>query len=437
MTERKHLGVSWGRVGVRLLVSLFIILALVLSGGIVGAENPPPTPTPREPTQWSTTSVKDVIAPEEIEKPLKGNPKLESSLNQLLEAHCREGLVEAQAFATTHRMVLDDDRVQVVIETTQGAMSDLKEDVEALGGEYQCHYETLLQALVPIDALEPLAGRSDVQVIREPRRLVPLAPMRAGTVDTEGLGPSNASAWHTAGYTGSGVRVAVIDGGFTDYASLLGSDLPASVSTYDWTGSGMGDSKHGTACAEIVYDMAPGATMDLHKVSTEVELGNAVNQAIADGVGIISMSLGWLLDGPGDGTGFLADIVNNARANGIFWAQAAGNNAEYCWSGTYTDADSDNAHEWVPGGQEINYFGPGDGSAYIIPKDFPIVVALHWDDWTAVDQDYDMELYYWDGDAWEYVTGSYNLQDGGAGQIVDQEEDVTEEVADDEASDGG
>ncbi|MBC8445900.1 MAG: S8 family serine peptidase [Chloroflexi bacterium] len=347
----------------------------------------------------------------DFERPSGGNPKLESSLNQLLEAYRREGLAKAQAFAETHMMVLDDDRVQVVIETTQEAMSDLKETIEALGGEYQTRYETLLQALVPIDALESLAGRPDVQRVREPRRPMPAAPMQVGDQTTEGVAASNASAWHGGGYTGSGVRIAVIDGGFTDYASLLGNDLPASVTTYDWTGTGMGGSPHGTACAEIVYDMAPGATMDLHKIGTGVELGNAVDQAIADGVDIISMSLVWLLDGPGDGTGFLANIVSDARSNGIFYAAAAGNSAEHSWSGTYNDSGNE-IHLWAPG-QDINYFGPGDGDAWIIPSGFPIQVFLHWDDWTALNQDYDMELYYWDDDSWEYVTGSYNDQPGG------------------------
>jgi C1A family cysteine protease len=366
-----------------------------------------------EPTQWNTMSVEDMVAPIELQKSARGNPKLESSLNQLLEVHRREGLPAMQAFAERHMMVMEADRVQVVIEVaTPEAIGDLREAVEALGGEYQCHYENLLQALVPGDALESLAERPEVQLVREPRRPIPAASVGAGAVVTEGLAASNAAAWHGAGYTGAGVIVAVIDGGFTDYSSLLGTDLPVSVTTYDWTGAGMGSSLHGTACAEIVYDMAPGATMYLHKVGDKVQLGNAVDQTIADDVDVISMSLGWLQDGPGDGTGFLADIVSNARSNGIFYAAAAGNNAEHCWSGTYTDTDSNDLHEWVPGVQDVNYFGPGNGDAYIIPAGYPISVALHWDDWTTVDQDYDMELYYWDGDSWEYVTGSYNYQDG-------------------------
>ena len=69
-------------------------------------------------------------------------------------------------------MVLDDNCVQVEVVTSTGAMSDLITAIEAVGGEYQGHYEAMVQALVPIDALESLAQRPDVQAIREPQRAV-------------------------------------------------------------------------------------------------------------------------------------------------------------------------------------------------------------------------------------------------------------------------
>jgi len=417
MMERKQSRRLTPRVYLLLAIGLLLAVLILLTAGMVGADDPVPTPHSGESTQWSAQTVTTAMAAPR-EKPSKGHPKLASSLDNLLEAQRDEGLAGAKTFAVMHMMVIDGDRVQVVVETNQGAMSDLIQTVDALGGKYQAHYETLLQALVPIEALESLAGRPEVMTIREPRRAIPVAPMRAGAVDTEGLEPSNAPAWHGAGYTGVGVRVAVIDGGFNGYASLLGSDLPASVTAYDWTGSGMGGSEHGTACAEIVHDMAPDAAMDLHKVGTEVELANAVGQAIADGVDVISMSLGWLLGGPGDGTGFLASIVNSARSNGMFYATAAGNNAEHAWSGAYNESGYD-THLWATG-QDINYFGPGDGSAWTVPAGSPIVVTLHWDDWTAVDQDYDMCLYYWDGSDWQQVTCSANAQNGGPGQMPEE-----------------
>lgn len=101
----------------------------------------------------------------------RDNSKLDSSLNQLLEVYQHGGLAEAQAFARIHRINLNDDQVQVEMMVTEEAVIlNLKEAVEAVGGEYQGHYQTLLQALVPISTLESLADRSDVQAIRQPQR---------------------------------------------------------------------------------------------------------------------------------------------------------------------------------------------------------------------------------------------------------------------------
>ncbi len=392
-----------------LLIGLLVAAGLLLPGGTVSARVPIPEADTQPPAQETvpTSGWWDDVAA--LQGQSKGHPKLDSSLNQLLETYRRDGLDQAKAFASTHELKLDDSLVQVVIEGTGETTGPLREAVEALGGEYQTDYKALLQAMVPIPALDALAERVDVKLVREPQRPLPVAPVGAGTVDTEGLGPSNASAWHTAGYDGSGVRIAVIDAGFTDYASLLGTDLPSSVNTHDWTGEGMGGSEHGTACAEIVHDMAPGATMDLHKVDTKVEWGNAVDQAITDGADIISMSLGWLLDGPADGTGMMADLVSDARSNGIFYATAAGNEAEFMWSGAYNNYDG--AHLWATD-QNVNYFGPGDGQAYVIPSGTPIIVGLHWDDWTDVKQDYDLLLLYHTGSSWQLVASSENDQAG-------------------------
>jgi len=120
--------------------------------------------------RFSPPADMEMIAPNEAQKPKKGNPKLESSLNQLVEAYRRGGTVEAQAFATSHNLVLRNDRVQVTIVASEGAIEDVRCAVKAIGGEYQTHYRNLVQALVPIGKLEVLAQRPDVRVIREPRR---------------------------------------------------------------------------------------------------------------------------------------------------------------------------------------------------------------------------------------------------------------------------
>ncbi len=417
MERKKHSKMFKGN-GWSFVVSLTLAIVILLPG------NPAEADDPVLPLLNGDSRISTATAAFKSTRPPKGNPSLGSSLNQLLEVYRSRGMAEAQVFSSVRSMVLQDDLVQVTIVTSEEAIDDVRDAVEGAGGEYQLHYKNLLQAMVPVGSLEVLALDPDVLFIREPHRAQPqeaVAPIpMAGSQTSEGVLASNAAAWQAAGHNGTGVRVAVIDIGFTGFAGLLGTDLPASVNTYDWTGTGMGGSSHGTACAEIVYDMAPGLTMDLHKVSTEVEVGNAVNQAIADGVDIISMSLGWDLNGPGDGTGSLADIINTARSNGILFAVAAGNNAYESWSGTYNESGF-NSHLWAPG-QDINYFGPGDGTGTVIPGGSSIRASLHWDDWTAVDQDYDLYLLYsLDGSTWNVAAFSVNTQDGGSGQEPTEE----------------
>ncbi len=376
-----------GRGWARPILGLLTVVALLVTGAATGASQ---GPGPAAPEPDSASS----------------NPKLEWSLNQLLYAYDRAGALGAEAFSATGAVDVEEGRVMVTIHAEPQVLEELAASLPDLGGEVRSQYGQRLVARVPIDALEPLAAREEIELITEPRQPVLLEPeLAAGRYTSEGVAASNATAWHTAGNLGAGVRIAIIDAGFSGYASLLGSDLPATVATYDWTGTGIGGTPHGTACAEIVHDMAPQASLYLHKVNYNTDVGQAVDRAIADGVDVISMSLGWTIDGPGDGTGFLADIVKKARQNGIFFATAAGNEAGETWHGAYQD-DGSGRHRWAQG-EWINEF-----TDYINAGQ-AIRIGLHWDDWSRTGQDYDLELYRWTGSSWTLQTASRNRQIAG------------------------
>jgi len=100
------------------------------------------------------------------------NHKLSSSLNGLFEAYQRGGMTGAEIFAKNHNIILKDDRIQVTIVTSEEAIDDVRIAVKACDGEYQLHYRTLLQAMVPVTALKILAKRPDVGSIREPQRAI-------------------------------------------------------------------------------------------------------------------------------------------------------------------------------------------------------------------------------------------------------------------------
>ncbi|MDP2623806.1 MAG: peptidase S53, partial [Actinomycetota bacterium] len=120
----------------------------------------------------------------------------------------------------------------------------------------------VVAATVPVAALRGLGTSPLVAWVRSASIPVPL------TVTGEGVAFLGADVWHNdAGITGAGVKVAVIDGGFNGYASLLGDDLPGAVTTHNYCTSFTGTG-HGTAVAEIVHEVAPGAELYLICIET-------------------------------------------------------------------------------------------------------------------------------------------------------------------------
>ena len=279
---------------------------------------------------------------------------------------------------------------------------DLAEAIAAAGATYETAYENWVQVLAPLASLEALAQIPGVRIVRlpfpaeadhAPGKGAPanLAPL-AGTQTTQGVNLTNASTWHAAGLDGTGVHLAVFDNGFTGWdARQLGGDLPVGgnlllhdfSAAYSFGPPGTPAEEHGTACAEIAYDMAPGAPVHLYAWGTEAEFGNAVNDYInnVSGRKVASMSIGWLNAGPYDGTGPLNTIVNNAQAAGIFWANAAGSYQKQHWSGTATRSGTTDGVAFGTG--NVQGFGPEPGYVWNIPAGSTITAFLEWNDWNA------------------------------------------------------
>ena len=77
-----------------------------------------------------------------------------------------------------------------------------------LGRSRRAVVAELVQVAVPRDTLSRLQGHAVVDVVRAPAQALELA------VSGEEIGASLAAAWHAKGFTGQGVKVAVIDAGF-------------------------------------------------------------------------------------------------------------------------------------------------------------------------------------------------------------------------------
>lgn len=235
---------------------------------------------------------------------------------------------------------------------------------------------TLIKITVPLSQLSNIVGKlTGVAFIRPP-----YIPFPLGTT-SQGVAAIGAGAFHAAGNRGSGVKIAIIDLGFSGLSQAQArGDLPYSINQNDLTGTGLTSGiTHGTAVAEIVHDVAPDAQLYLIKIADEVDLDLAVTYCLSNGIDIINHSLGWYNTNFYDGTGTVADIARRAIAGGSLWINAAGNGAENHWEGTFSDGNADN---WLD--QTISFYTTGGSQ---------IVLFLTWNDWPHASSDYDLYLF--------------------------------------------
>jgi subtilisin family serine protease len=271
---------------------------------------------------------------------------------------------------------LFDGKLRVILETSDPARA--RASVLAAGGRIERTAGGLVQALVDPGDVKALERRPSISRVRAPYTLIEHA------VSGEEVAATLASAWHAKGFTGKGVKVAVIDGGFRGLADRQAAgDLPANIVTQDLCAGEFGTADdHGTAVAEIVHEMAPDAQLYLVCVGTEVDLAAAASYAKSQGVSVINQSMGW--EGPyrDDGGGPVGAIVADARANGILWVNSAGNEGQTHWSGTY--ASNGSVHQWSPSGDV--------GNTFIWPDGAVICGFLKWDEWPVAVSDFDLYL---------------------------------------------
>jgi Subtilase family/Fibronectin type III domain len=327
-------------------------------------------------------------------------PHLDSALARIAATARAHGSSSALTAARTAAFATSDGLIRVIVEPSADAAAAARA-VTSVGGTVEQRAGSLLEALVPPDALAQLAANPATSLVRQPDRPFPVS------VTDEAVAETGADAWQTAGYDGSGVTIAIIDLGFAGLSSAqVDGDLPASGPQLATNAEGPcvgtsldggdGGTSHGTAVAELVHKMAPGADLDLICIGlegTEIDLHDAEQQAIADGAEIVNHSVAWLDTSRGDGTGYPDDpdspdaTVADARSHGILWVNAAGNYATEHWSGDYTaDSTSPDLNDFHGAGTtEENVSGP-------LPNDEVGCAYLKWDDWPLSSEDFDLLL---------------------------------------------
>ena len=271
--------------------------------------------------------------------------------------------------------------------------------------------EDYIEAFVPVRLLRQISKMTGVLYVETiiPPQTSQSPPQQK--IPGNGPGVHGSTAWNQDGFTGKGIKIGIIDLGFAGFSELMGTELPKTVKArcYGTETDDAGDlkrcggSSHGTAVAESIIDIAPDASLYLGAVWTQGDLSATVDWMILEGVSVINMSLGWLFDGPGDGTSPSSvsplNTVNKAVEQGVVWVNSAGNSAMSVWWGAPADADGDGILEFAST-EKLAVYGGG-------------LVQLRWEgSWGGESLDLDLYLYDADGRA---LKRSLDPQKGGAG----------------------
>jgi len=334
--------------------------------------------------------------------------RLRGGLLRILDERERSGPVAAARLAHSIGITASGDRLPVIVVPAANVNTDTMVKVlEAVGATVLRTGQRYVKAAVPILRIADLARDSErIDHVR------PLAKFHMDVV-SEGVAKTKANMWHTRGWTGAGVKVAVIDGDFLGLAQAkLSGEIPTNVVFIDYTGTGPeGTSPHGVGVAEIVHDIAPDAELYLMKIEDPADLAAAVDDCQSFGVKIINLSGGWYGFNFFDGVAYSSmtpspvTIADDAVAGGILWVNAAGNDqrthALACWA----DSNASTFLDWTSSGGDVNQIGQLNAGV-------DVDVWLTWDRWPMTDQDFDLYLVRYNGSVWEIVAESEGFQTG-------------------------
>jgi subtilisin family serine protease len=341
---------------------------------------------------------------------------------EFLIAYETGGMEAAEQLAHERGLLTPDGehlRVTLVLDTEDSAA--LVAQLQGVGVNVVSVYKDRVNIAVAVALIEAAMSSEDAPVVfaqlteldhviavRMPEtrsgQLRPLAPGPSSReyYTGEGVDVVGAAAWHQAGFTGEGIRIGVLDLGFDGSSALLGNGLPHRVEmeTFGWIDD---EEVHGTACAEIVHELAPDAELFFAWYDgSDAAMGEAVSWLMDRGVHIITHSAGSVLS-PRDGTGWDARLVDDIVSQGVLWVNSAGNEADVHYRDVFKDEDGNGYHEFRSGNELLPIYVEGYVRVYLM-----------WQEsWTAPRQDY--ELYIVDGDG-NTLASSEGPQDGSPGQ---------------------
>ena len=286
--------------------------------------------------------------------------------------------------------------LQLLVNARPGRVSDVEAAIRNSGGKVRSANGGYVAADVPAGKVKNVAENASVRRIQERRN--PEAHAVDDKYVSEGLDAVGADILQDSDITGDGARIAVIDGYFHTENPKYEDQIVGKVgdSTYFTTDieynnlSYSGPTKqHGTACAEIVSDIAPDAELVLATVfgrNTFGEIMDEIEQTHDPDAA--TMSLGYYIGQRIDGEDYYSARIDEFTDGGRLFAVSAGNEAGDHWDGPFSN-DGKDLMEF-----DSSLSTPTRYPVLMDPVKSTAVVIVHWDaDWSQDSQRYEARLY--------------------------------------------
>jgi hypothetical protein len=249
--------------------------------------------------------------------------------SQLAALHLSHSSMAADATAFTSMVQqfagsISENGQYVVIDATaaDGNGSGLLGDLQQIGLIGGSSFGAMASGWLPIDQIETLAGLSDLNFARES-----VMATNVGSVTTQAdHALASDTARSTYGVNGAGVKVGIISDSFNFLggynANIASGDLPAGVQILQDSGS----TDEGRGMAQLVYDIAPGASLafataqggQANFANNIIALKNAGARVIVDDVSYFAETM--FQDG------VIAQAVDQVSAAGAVYFSSAANN---------------------------------------------------------------------------------------------------------------
>jgi hypothetical protein len=365
---------------------LFALAAVALLAGIstIATTAASASPSPIADTWLHATNGFRQLAP-------SSHPKLAPSLDGLVPGQADTKAAAASGLSPVHTDA--QGRVRVDVDGADTAAIDAA--IRDVGGEDYSVAPGTIRADVPSIALGKLADDPRVAHVHEPRSPQP-------DLISQGVQQTAASAMQANGNTGAGVKVAVVDLGFTGLSSAQTGGLLPATTNQSYCGDGSpaslaGSTSHGTGVAEIVHQMAPDAVLYLVCFDQDADLMPIVNYLSSQGVTIVNASWGNPIGGRGDGSGdsTTADgAIKAGRNAGQLWAVSSGNDGGHHYSFQATDADNDTAVELFHSSLPVPGPDPTEIYSFHLDPNAVTDIFLKWDAWPVTNQEFAICLWH-------------------------------------------